>query len=242
MTRRLLGSVRTHPIAKALKVFTRDVWWDVRGRRLRNPRLPRSPQCLLFVCLGNICRRPFAGALAQRRLQDLGWVDVRATSAGIRITQASRCPNEACEAASAYGLSLEAHEPRPVTRTLMEEHDLILVMEASHLHTLRSFYPDLANRIFLLPLFERRRGHGYARYNIADPFARPRDVFDTCYRRLEAALTDLFDALAAARDVSAGKGGDHSNRGRANPLQCSTFFWLTDDKRWRGGAPVRRQL
>jgi protein-tyrosine phosphatase len=231
MARRLLKAVRTHPIAIAVKVFLKDVWWDVKGRRLRNPPLPRSPRSLLFVCLGNICRSPFAGALTHRRLEDWGWSDVRVASAGIRTTQAARCPTEACEAASAYGVSLETHEPQPVTRTLLDEHDLVLVMEASHLETLRSLYPDLVHQIFLLPLLERQRGSGFAGYNIADPFAKSRDVFDRCYRRIDGALTDLLDALAATREVSDHRSGSRPSPQKANLSLCSTFFSVTDDKR-----------
>ena len=162
---------------------------------LTNPPLPGAFTSIIFVCLGNICRSPFAALLMERRLTDVNVVGIRCASAGIRTTQSGRSPDEACNAAAPYGLSLENHRPQTLTRELVDSHDVIVVMDAAQLLELRTSYPDAADRILLLSLFDPELS-AYERYNILDPFARSRADFDRCYGRIDRAISNF---LASAR-------------------------------------------
>jgi len=157
--------------------------------------MPREVRTLLFVCLGNICRSPFAAALAERRLASDG-AGIRCLSAGLNTSQAARSPQEACHAAGAYGLSLDTHEPRPLTKELMQGADMVVVMEHSQLHAVRQAYPQYSDRVFLLSLFDAHGRRPYERYNIADPFGQPPAMYDDCYRRIAAAVDAIAVALA----------------------------------------------
>jgi protein-tyrosine phosphatase len=177
-----------------VKETVRDLRWRLRGEVAQNPPLPQRIDSLLFVCLGNICRSPFAGLLAQQRLTEIRVVGTVARSAGIKTTQSGHPPLEACEAARAYGISLESHRPVLLTADLMRAHDLVVVMELQQLDHLRSVYTELASRIVLLSLFDPD-ATGYDRYNIEDPFMRPPAVFAACYRRIDRAVTALCTAI-----------------------------------------------
>jgi len=197
---RAITVLLTNPVAMALKRPLRDLAWTIKGARLKNPPLPAKVESILFVCLGNICRSPFAAVLAAERLRREGGVRVRCRSAGIRTTQAARSPSAACDVAATYGLSLVDHRPQALTRELMDGHDLIVVMEAAHLLELRTSYPDAAGRVILLSLFDRQALAGYDRYNIADPFSLPHAAFEACYGRIARALSNLLSNVDVFRE------------------------------------------
>ena len=176
----------------------REAWWWFKGMNVMNPPLPERVQSMLFVCLGNICRSPFAALIAARRLEQAEDTRIRCASAGIRTTQAARSPHEAREVAAAFGVSLDEHRPQTLTRELVDEYDLIVVMELRQLETLREAYPDAVDRIVLLSLFDPDAGTPYERVNIQDPFSRPRDAFVSCYERIDRAVNALLLATRPA--------------------------------------------
>jgi hypothetical protein len=47
-----------------------------------------------------------------------------------------------------------------------------------------------------LPLFDRTRPAGYARFHIEDPFTKPLSAFEACYARIERSVEALLDHLA----------------------------------------------
>jgi len=192
---RVVTALLTNRAAVAIKRPLRDLLWTVKGARIRNPPLPAKVESILFVCLGNICRSPFAALLATNRLTQANVKRIRCASAGIRATQAARSPEAACDAAVAHGLSLVDHRPTTLTRELIDAHDLIVVMEATQLVELRATYPDATDRLFLLSLFDGQASTGYDRYNIADPFSRPRAVFEICFNRIDRSLSRLIALL-----------------------------------------------
>ena len=193
----LIRSLVTHPLTMRVKAPLRNAWWAVKGIGTRNPAHPPRVESVLFVCLGNICRSPFGAELARRLLAEAGRTDVRCASAGIRPSQAARSPHEACRVSAAYGLSLDAHEPQPLTRELMASHDVVFVMEQSQLEHLRAEYPEFRDRIFLLSLFDTAARSTYERYNIADPFGQPLTAYEACYERIERAIRSWIPARAA---------------------------------------------
>ena len=188
ITTSLLHAALNHPLALKVKPRVRSVWWGVKGRGTQNPSPPGSVRSILFVCLGNICRSPFAAALTRRLLDEASAGDVRCSSAGIHPSQALCSPPEACEASAAYGVALQRHAPQPLTHELLASHDLVFVMERSQLELLRSSYPALHNRLFLLSLYDDRATDAYARYNIVDPFGQPLWAYEICYERIERCI------------------------------------------------------
>ncbi len=191
---RVLRAVLTSPLAMRLKAQWRDIVWSKRGAGLSNPPLPVPVRSILVLCLGNICRSPFAAAALEDLVARTGG-SIRVTSAGIRATQAAKPPETACLAATRHGIRLADHRPQPLTRQLIDAADLVVVMEAAQLDQLRSAYPDAAPRIVLLSLFDETARGAYDRYNIADPYGKPLDVFERCYDRIRRAVDALHDEL-----------------------------------------------
>jgi protein-tyrosine phosphatase len=181
-----------HPVMVAAREPIKDAWWRARGRGISNPEMPSAVRSILFVCKGNICRSPFAAMRAAQLFDQAGLRGVRCASAGIATTQAARPPLEACVAASAFGLSLDAHRPMQMTPELLSTHDVVVVMDAEQMLSIRRAHPETANRVFLLSLLDTGAGAGYARYNISDPFGQPVPTFGHCYWRIDGALRSLL--------------------------------------------------
>lgn len=184
---------------RATRLAVRDAWWTLRGRRWPQPTLPGPVRSILFICKGNICRSPFAAELAAQRLAQRGRTDVACASGGYSPSQAAQSPDDAVAAAATYGVALGAHRPSGLSEHRLAAHDVVVVFEVAHFERLRATYPQQAHRLLLLPVFGRTTTRrGYARYNLADPFGRPRETFDACYREIADAVDDLLDRLPPA--------------------------------------------
>jgi protein-tyrosine phosphatase len=194
----MIRAVLTHPLVMMLKRRARGVRWSIAGAGVRNPAMPRQVRSVLFVCLGNICRSPFGALLAERLLQQAGRGDITCASAGIRASQAARSPADAVAAARPFGISLDDHLPTQLTRDLVARHDVVLVMEASQQRELQAAYPEIQDRIFLMPLFDDSPAGAYERCNLPDPFGQPIEVFEACYTRIDRVLRCWVSAVKAA--------------------------------------------
>ena len=190
-----LRAASAHPLAQPAKRALRNVVWALKGRSTRHPPLPARARSVLFVCLGNICRSPFAARLAERLLKEAGLDGVRCSSAGIRPSQAMRSPDEACEASAAFGLSLVEHVPQALTRELIESHDMVWVMEHGQFVRLRAEYAQYADRIFLMSLLDPDARGAYERYNIADPFGSSLSLYLACYERMARSIRNWIRQL-----------------------------------------------
>ena len=197
---RLAGAVLRHPAGVTVKNGIRELIWRVRGRRLSNPTPATRPRSVLFLCLGNICRSPFAAILAERHLRDRGLGTVRVASAGLRASQAPVSPPDAITAAAVYGIDLSRHRARDVTREEIAESDVIVVMEVAQVEQMRARFPEAADRVHLLPLYELGASarHGAREgCNLLDPFGAGPASFTHCYQRIDAAIAALVERIAS---------------------------------------------
>lgn len=174
-----------------------DAWWELRGLTMQNRPLPADPLSLLFVCKGNICRSPFAAALAARLLGQEGDRRLRCSSAGFQASPGNRAPDHAVTAAARHGVTLASHRSVRLTGELVAASDVLVVMEHTHLALLRRDYPACRDRLVLLPLFAPVSKHrtGYLRHNIPDPYGKPLPAFEECYAHTRAAVQGLVAAL-----------------------------------------------
>lgn len=187
------------PLAMSAKRHLREAWWTWKGRGIEKPSLPSDVQSIIFVCLGNICRSPFAEVVARDRCERGGEV-LRIGSAGIRAVASERSPAHARDVArERFRLSLDDHTPRMLTRELIDDYDLVIVMEQEQQDLLRRNYSDRASRIVLLPLYDDGKT-GFERLHIADPFQQPRQAFEVCFDRIERTVSRLLSDIQGARE------------------------------------------
>jgi protein-tyrosine phosphatase len=149
---------------------------------------------LLFVCSGNTCRSPLAGALAEREVAALGWrVEVR--SAGVGAMSGAPASEGSLGAAVRHGLDLSEHRSRPLDDELVGWADLILVMSPSHL--LRLAELGVAGKAALLDAFARG-DEGVdedAGAGIPDPFGGDDQDYEDTYLMLEQLIPKALRRL-----------------------------------------------
>jgi protein-tyrosine phosphatase len=179
-------------LARALK-HTPDRLLHARRRHSELRRLERErPASILVICLGNICRSPYAAALLTRSLEGC---EVTVESAGF-IGPGRPSPEEAVRVADRRGIDLTPHRSRQLGAEDVAAADLVLVM-------------DVQQRRRLEERFGRRTGvvvmgdldpDAIDTRTIRDPYDQAEEVFDRVYERIERCVSVLTASLQNGRD------------------------------------------
>ena len=115
---------------------------------------------VLFVCTANRFRSPTAAALLTKLLTDMGLAEGwRIESAGTWAMPGEPAIPKVASAAQPFGIDLSAHSSRRVSRRLLSQYDLILVMQASHREALLTEFPHLEEHLYLLSDVVERRSY-----------------------------------------------------------------------------------
>ena len=167
--------------------------WRRRSSLRRLARLP-GPGTVLFVCHGNICRSPYAAAVARRLLP----ATVAVESAGF-IDADRPSPPQAITVAGERGLDLSPHRSQVIELGHVREVDLIVVMDSEQRHRLVSSRPELGGRVVLLGDLDPEP---ITRRTVLDPVEQPAEVFRSCYDRIDRCV----DVLAVLWRAPGGDG------------------------------------
>ncbi len=152
-------------------------------------RPPRPVARVLFLCLGNICRSPFAAAAARTRLRG-----VEIEGAGFHPRGGRPTPAHVVEAARDLGVDLSAASSRVVTAQALAQADLILAMELGQLERLAREHPAARRRATLLGFYAPPGPP-----EIPDPYALGPDPTRAALARILAALDGLAAVLERLR-------------------------------------------
>jgi len=156
-------------------------------------RMNHQPSNILFVCIGNICRSPFAQGLFTKLVDQKEHKGVYAESAGLIALPGNSATFLAQKVAAGYGVDLTRHKAKLVSEKLVSGSDLILVMEKSHNDSLLTDFPGAADKAFLIRHFAR---FGSQNRGIADPYGLNYDAYRFCYLDIEDAVLGLLEFLS----------------------------------------------
>lgn len=131
---------------------------------------------VLLVCTGNICRSPYAEAVFKKRLDD-----IEVNSAGIAALVDHDADSTATSVAFARGIDLSTHRGKQITRALVGQSDLILVMDDDHLQRLHKRYPESRGKSFKLAKLVGDK-------NIVDPHLKSQSFFELVFDEIDAAV------------------------------------------------------
>lgn len=125
---------------------------------------------VLFVCSGNTCRSPMAKGILEKMFEKK---NVFVYSAGT-IARKGSLPSEfAIIAAQKYGADISHHLSSPLTKELINDADLILVMSPKHKDAVIELVPEAKSKTFLL----REYASGINE-EVEDPIGAPLQVFE----------------------------------------------------------------
>ena len=151
-----------------------------------------SPRLVVFGCLGNICRSPYAHTRLVQLLKERNLNSVEVKSFGIETTPGLPADKNAQRIAKKLGLDLADHQTSRLDPELIRQADLILVMEPTHLRRLRRSVPEAVGKSMLLGALAIDQGFDVI---IEDPFMREDEVFEKCFAQIDQGLRILVDRL-----------------------------------------------
>jgi protein-tyrosine phosphatase len=103
---------------------------------------------IAFICLGNICRSPFAAHLAQEQI-----ATAEIVSAGFHHKVGRPSPDKIVRIGSDFGIDLTQHRSQLVNTQLLKDADLILVMDSANMRQMQQAFPEQLARTTMLGLF-----------------------------------------------------------------------------------------
>lgn len=143
---------------------------------------PARVRRLIFVCKGNLCRSPFAGAVAN----SLG---LSAISCGVDARAGNSADPLAMRIATEYGIDLSKHISTAIGDIQVHESDLIVGFEPWHIRTLPYFRgSEPCHQISLLGAWAHP-----PRLYIHDPYG----TNERCFRRIFALIHQSVERLAS---------------------------------------------
>jgi len=182
------------PAVAELRLIARGTWRSL-SRRINRIRLQSSPVrrrleqrartalrgagSILFVCLGNICRSPFAEHYARHCLP----ADRIIRSAGYHPKALRCCPEMAIAEAAHWAIDLRGHRSQTLSDDLVRAAEAVFVFDEQNFQCIRQNYPSSLPRTHFVGALNRQ-----GPLFIQDPYGLDSSAFERTYQAIAAAL------------------------------------------------------
>lgn len=129
----------------------------------------------MFVCMGNICRSPFAEHYARKVMPQTTTV----SSSGTYQVEGRSTPQDGITASSAVGLDLRPHRSHMVTEDMMMAADVVFVFDERNMRTMRERFPHHRRKLWYISEIDPS-----APRNTHDPFGKDLQAYQEAYRKI----------------------------------------------------------
>lgn len=144
----------------------------------------RHIHSILFICKGNICRSPFAERLTKKLRPEL-----KVYSAGTDVKISKSPPKTAIIASEKFNIDMGTHLSKPLTKDVLLESQLVIIMELSQYKNIVDFGCSVKNRIILLSFFHPSLTK---KFKIEDPYGKDIREFERCFCDIKLCLKNLL--------------------------------------------------
>ena len=127
--------------------------------------------------------------------------DVQVASAGVNASYGQGASTYAIEALDDLGIDISGHRSQPLTGQLVQDADLIFTMTRGHLDALEAYFPEAADKAFLVREFDPAAHAGGL--DVPDPIGQSRAVYFRCRDTLRKVLPGLLALLEPAKPPAA---------------------------------------
>lgn len=153
-------------------------------------------QTVIVVCTGNTCRSPMAEGFLKKHLQHLS--DIHIISAGIQALPGEPATPEAIRAAQEFGIDIQKHVSRRMSRDLMLEATKIITMTHQQALWLKERFPESQHKVVTLGELSGQEKS----VDVADPIGKTIDHYRETAQQIEALIRSAgADRFIKKKDV-----------------------------------------
>lgn len=151
---------------------------------------------ILFVCSGNSCRSPMAEGLLKKRLYPEYLDKLNVISAGTLGIVNSPATPLAIKVCKEKGVDIANHRSRALTKEVLEQSDLVLVMSDYHKEFIRNNFPELIDKVFLLTEFDQSDSDNEQNFlSIPDPIGENLSFYRKVINQIDTELSRIIPRL-----------------------------------------------
>jgi len=148
---------------------------------------------VLIVCTGNSCRSPMAEGLLKASLPEWMKDEIDVSSAGTSAWDGLGASDYAVSVLAEEGIDISEHRSRPITKELIEESDLIVVMARKHRDRIEEIVPEAKNKILVIGELDPGRDDP----DIADPIGGDENDYRKTRDELKTLIPSLISYIAS---------------------------------------------
>lgn len=138
-------------------------------------------------------RSPMCEALMNRSLPDSLDSRISVGSAGLHAVPGRTAHPWAITAAKQFGIHLEGHRAKTLSREMVDYAEVIFVMDYQNQVQLLTRHPHAVHKVYLLSAYA---GKDYDSVEIPDPYYLGEEATRQCYGRLNTCISNLVESFA----------------------------------------------
>jgi glycine hydroxymethyltransferase len=151
---------------------------------------------VIFICTGNMCRSPMAEGILKSKLKALGRADISVTSMGIHAPQNEKASPDGIAVCAENNIDIAAHRSRPLHFDELKAADLIFTMETFHSDFIRTFVPQIGEKLCLFSVWPAQ-GDGKKERGIPDPIGGNRNDYRKTFQLIDSHMDRVMPFLLA---------------------------------------------
>ena len=146
---------------------------------------------ILIVCTGNICRSPMAEGLIKDMLSKAMQARISVSSAGTHAIHGNQASDFAVEVMQDYGVDIAGHRARVLSKPMLKQADLVLVMEKNHLNYIRFMSFFSMKKVCRISEFDKNAEP----YDLPDPIGGDIEQYRATALLLKTCLKGVYEYL-----------------------------------------------